>query len=188
MTTTPPTETQRDAWRRIAGPWLAGMTPAQRAQVFNLAGEAVKGNTAADNALRRLLAGAPMEVIGAIRSMATWPAGAASATKALPRRTPSKPAPRYSPAQVQAGIERLKINHGREVIAAYVAQLPERRKDEILSDIATPNMIENTTPDHVLRALDHEGNYRYTSGNLRDQASREAILKQNILHQRSQKR
>ena len=182
---TPPTEVQRDAWRRIAGPWLAGMTPAQRAQVFNLAGEAVKGNTAADNALRRLLAGAPVEVIGAIRSMATWPAGAASATKALSRRTPT---PRPSPAQVQAGIERLKINSGREVIAAYVAQLPERRKDEILSDIATPNMIENTTPDHVLRALDHEGNYRYRSGNLRDQTSREAILKQNILHQRSQKR
>ena len=183
--TTPPTETQRDAWRRIAGPWLAGMTPAQRAQVFNLAGEAVKGSPAADNALRRLLAGAPVEVIGAIRSMATWPAGTASATKALPRRTPT---PRPSPAQVQAGIERLKINSGREVIAAYVAQLPERRKDEILSGFANREVIQNTTPAPVLRALDHEGNYRYRSGNLRDQASREAILKQNILHQRSQKR
>ena len=183
--TTPPTETQRDAWRRIAGPWLAGMTPAQRSQVFNLAGEAVKGSALADNALRRLLAGAPLEVIGAIRSMATWPAGTASATKALPRRTPS---PRPSPAQVLAGIERHKINSGREVIASYVAQLSEQRKNEILSGIASREVIENTTPAPVLRALDREGNYRYSSGNLRDQASREAILKQNILHQRSQKR
>ena len=111
-----------------------------------------------------------------------------TATKALPRRTSAKPTPRPSPAQVQAGIERHIINRGRAVIAAHVAQLSEQRKNEILSGIASREVIENTTPAPVLRALDREGNYRYSSGNLRDQASREAILKQNILHQRSQKR
>ena len=68
-------------------------------------------------------------------------------------------------------------------LAEYVSKLPESRRGEILSGNFTREQIQNCVPDRVLQALDAEGNYRHRTGNLRDQASRAAILRQNILHQ-----
>ena len=105
-----------------------------------------------------------------------------STTKALPRRRPA-PISGEQMERVRAGYQRAKIRVNREVIAAYVEKLPESRRGEILSGNFTREQIQNCVPDRVLQALDAEGNYRHRTGNLRDQASRAAILRQNILHQ-----
>ena len=106
----------------------------------------------------------------------------------MSKRTPAPRRPSAAEiAEAQRQNEAAHRGLQRVQIRQYVAKLPESRQREYLAGIMTPNMVQNTVPDPVLRALDGEGNRRFQAGE-RLNASRAAVLRDAILERQNSRR